>query len=91
MLRLTTLCCALLLAAPVIAAPADGSAAAPQPAQPPVKAKKICKQEETTGSIMPKRTCKTQEEWDAVEAANRGALEQMRQWQTNGKMVSGNR
>ncbi|MCP5396884.1 MAG: hypothetical protein H6918_09150 [Sphingomonadaceae bacterium] len=33
-------------------------------AKPP-KPKKICKSETLTSSRMPKRTCKTQEQWDA--------------------------
>ena len=34
---------------------------------PPVKEKKICRDEpSSTGSIMPKRTCKTKAEWEAL-------------------------
>ena len=40
---------------------------ATQPSQPakPVKQKKICMPDENTGSIMPKRVCRTQTEWEA--------------------------
>ena len=43
-------------------APAD-----PAPAAPVVKEKKICvAQDAVTGSITPKRVCKTKAEWDAL-------------------------
>jgi hypothetical protein len=44
--------------APTVAAPA-------QPAAPAAKPKKICRSEVGTGSILAKRTCLTQQEWDA--------------------------
>jgi hypothetical protein len=37
--------------------------------------KKVCKREIATGSVMPKRTCKTQAEWDAITAASTDSLE----------------
>ena len=37
--------------------------------------KKVCKREIATGSVMPKRTCKTQAEWDAITAASTDALD----------------
>lgn len=49
------------------ARPADQSAAtsaAPESAKP----KKICRTEEVTGSIMPKRSCRTRADWDAQTA-----------------------
>jgi hypothetical protein len=36
---------------------------------------KICKREIATGSVMPKRTCKTQAEWDAITAASKDSLD----------------
>jgi len=36
----------------------------------PVKEKKICRQEDVTGSIMMQRTCHTKEEWAQIDAAN---------------------
>ena len=37
--------------------------------------KKVCKHEISTGSVMPKRTCKIQAEWDAITAASRDSLD----------------
>lgn len=37
--------------------------------------KKICKRETATGSVMPKRTCKTQAEWEAITAASKDSLD----------------
>lgn len=37
-------------------------------AKPAVKEKKICRTEDDTGSIVPKRTCHTKAEWDAINA-----------------------
>jgi hypothetical protein len=48
---------------------------------PPVKEKKICRSEASTGSIMTKRVCHTQAEWNAVTEANRGTMEDMRDQQ----------
>lgn len=36
----------------------------------PVKEKKICRSEQTTGSYFAKRTCHTRDEWKAIDAAN---------------------
>ena len=66
------------------AAPAAGAASAP-----PVKEKKICRTETDTGSIMPKRTCHTQAEWQALSQANRGAMGEMRDQQDRQQMVQG--
>ena len=47
--------------APVASAPASASSAAT-----PVKEKKVCVSENVMGSIMPKRVCRTQAEWEAA-------------------------
>jgi hypothetical protein len=57
---------ALLAAAPATEVPA--APAAPVAPSTPVKEKKICRSEEVTGSIMPKRVCRTQAEWNAYQA-----------------------
>jgi hypothetical protein len=44
-------------------------AAQPAPAQP-VKEKKICRAETSTGSIMAKRVCRTKAEWSAINEQN---------------------
>jgi uncharacterized protein involved in copper resistance len=92
MLRLTFLACAAALAMPAAAQTAP--AAAPQAARQtpaPDKEKKVCKVDTSTGSIMPKRICKTADEWAAVEAANSGVPDQLRQWQQNNRTVSSGR
>ena len=44
-------------------------------APPPPPEKKICRREVATGSIMPKRTCRTQGEWAQIDAATRAAAQ----------------
>ena len=56
---------------------------------PPVKAKKICRSEASTGSIMARRTCHTQAEWDALSQTNRGTLDDMRDQQERQQMTQG--
>ena len=55
---------------------------APSPASAPVAAgtqlapeKKVCRREQELGSIMPKRTCRTQAEWDAIARSQQGTAE----------------
>ena len=93
MLRLTMLACAAALAVPAAAqtpAPAASPQAAPQTSGP-VKEKKVCKADIATGSIMPKRICKTADEWAAMAAANRNVPDELRQMQQNQRTVSGGR
>lgn len=58
--------CAMLLAAPALAADA-----APVTVRdtPPQKERKVCRGDASTGSIMRKRTCRTRAEWAAVDGA----------------------
>ncbi|MDQ1158179.1 hypothetical protein QE385_002506 [Sphingomonas sp. SORGH_AS 950] len=52
----------------------SGQQAEPTPA--PVKEKKICRAQETTGSrLASKRICKTQAEWDEIAANARNDVE----------------
>ena len=54
---------------------APAASAAPAPA---VKEKKICRMEEpVTGSIAPKRTCKTKAEWEASDAQISGRAREL--------------
>ncbi|MFN3676623.1 MAG: hypothetical protein ACK4TC_11635 [Sphingomonas pseudosanguinis] len=47
-----------------------------EPAPTPVKEKKICRVQETTGSrLAAKRICKTQAEWDEIAANARNDVE----------------
>jgi hypothetical protein len=56
-------------------AAAAPAAAAPVPVSAPaVKEKKICRVDDAvTGSITPKRTCKTKAEWDAMTGRSSAA------------------
>ena len=57
---------------------ATAAAAQQQPAQPGpivVTGKKVCETILKTGSILPKRICKTQAEWDEERAATLRTLE----------------
>ncbi|CAM3207919.1 MULTISPECIES: hypothetical protein [Sphingomonas] len=47
-----------------------------EPTPPPVKEKKICRVQETTGSRLgAKRICKTQAEWDEIAANARNDVD----------------
>lgn len=52
----------LLCATPALASETAQKDATETPAKPE---KKVCKTERSTGSIMPKRTCRSKAEWDA--------------------------
>lgn len=54
--------------------PADGTTTT-QPAKPE-KPKKICKTTKMTGSNLGRRTCKTQEQWDAAQDASIDTINQ---------------
>jgi len=74
-----TVVAALLLSAGV---PDAQPVTTAEPAQPPAaKPKKICRSEVGTGSILPKRTCLTQQEWDARARATEGDAEALRRAQ----------
>jgi len=54
--------------------------AQPEPAAAavkPVKEKKICRQEDVTGSIMMARKCHTKGEWARIDAINASAVPHM--------------
>jgi predicted secreted protein len=87
MFRVITLIIVAVVAMPAVAqnAPAPAAQAAP------VKEKKICRTETNTGSIMPRRTCKTQAEWDQLANANRGTVNDLRQQQQISQMTQSSR
>lgn len=65
---------AMIIAAPAIAQTAPAADSAPKP----VKEKKICRRETTTGSIIGARsTCHTKSEWAAIDAANARSTDDM--------------
>ena len=53
----------LLMSAPALAEDAPAAPKAP-------KERKICRTDPTLGSIMPRRTCRTKAEWEAIDGAN---------------------
>ena len=51
--------------------PASSQTSAPAvAAAPAVPEKKVCRKVQEIGSIMPKKTCYTQAEWDAIDRQN---------------------
>jgi len=77
---------AALFAQSAAPAPAASSTA---PAAHPEKEKKVCRREETTGSIMPTRICHTKDEWVQIDAANARAAEQFSAQRRNGRGMTG--
>lgn len=79
----------LFLAASLLvsAAPVDVRAVATAPAvKPPaadVKAKKICRSEVALGSILPRHTCRTQAEWNAMAGDSKDDAEVLRRAQNS--------
>jgi hypothetical protein len=70
------------------AAPDTGASAASQsnaPAQSTKPGKKVCRSEESTGSMMPRRVCRTQEEWDRLSGSNVDSLRTARDVQNVSK------
>lgn len=54
--------------------------------------KKVCKRETlSTGSIMPKRVCRTKAEWDAITAQSQRDLERQRSQENDRSMVGATR
>ena len=72
-----------LLAQDVAPAPAAALAAKPE------KEKKICRREETPGSVMPTRVCHTKDEWVAIDKANQAATDQFNAARRSGHGMSG--
>ena len=58
---------ALLQAEAATPAPSSTSAPAPGVSAPAAEEKKVCRKEQEIGSIMPKRICRTQAEWNAID------------------------
>jgi hypothetical protein len=67
-----TLFAAVLLCVPILAQAEDA------PPVPPVeKEKKVCRSEESTGSLFVKRICHTKAEWAALDAEGARAAQHM--------------
>jgi len=58
-----------LLALALSAAPALAKQGGDEAPKDPAK-KKVCRQSAETGTILPRRTCKTRADWDAIDKAN---------------------
>jgi hypothetical protein len=87
---------AALLAGAALVSSAPASADQNANAQPRAQRvvdpqKKICKEDMQTGSIMPKRTCKTQAEWEAMTARGQWNMDGLRDQDRYRSMVGGNR
>ena len=83
---------AFIAMAAAMPASAEEGAQTPQPtAEKPAKEKKLCKSEVGTGTIMPKRTCRTKAEWDALTEQSKGNLERTQDVNAGVGMVGGNR
>ncbi|MDN4631902.1 hypothetical protein QCD71_10280 [Sphingomonas sp. PsM26] len=80
-----TLALFLLLSA-ANAVPAIAQQAATTPAGGAVKPtdKKVCRSEESTGSVFVKRICHTSTEWSTIDARNSGESARFRDQQRNG-------
>ena len=59
----------------------------PAPAKAP-QAKKVCKEEIVTGSVMTKRICHTREEWAQMEARSRSQLDRTRDMDRSKSLVN---
>ena len=71
---------ALLPAASIAADPtlAAGAPTATAATAKPEKVKKVCRRAIDTGSIMPRSTCRTPAEWEAMTARSQDALQAAR-------------
>jgi hypothetical protein len=61
----------------MVAGTAMAQDAAPTPPKPAPE-KKLCRAEDVTGSIIPKRICHTKSEWESIDQANRRGVDQFR-------------
>lgn len=71
---------------PAVTQPAP-SETAPEPKRIVVTGKRVCKSSVPTGSIIPKRVCKSKAEWEAIRARSVAALEAMRKDQETARNV----
>lgn len=69
---------ALLPAASIAADPTLATAAPTVASAKPEKVKKVCRRAIDTGSIMPRSTCRTPAEWEAMTARSQDALQAAR-------------
>ena len=67
------------------AAPSGATATTTTPAQPIVVEgnRRVCEYVESTGSILPKKICKTKDEWERQRAASKAFADQRAREQTS--------
>ena len=78
----------LITSTPVLATSND---AVSVEADKPVKEKKVCKSSQATGSIMVRRVCRTQTEWDSMTAKSQADLDRTRDMERSRGMVGATR
>jgi hypothetical protein len=62
----------------------------PPPSDPaPAKEKKVCRSEESTGSVFMKRVCHSSAEWSEIDARHAGESVRFREQQRNGQGTPG--
>ena len=89
---------ALLLAAPALADDKNVQAATADPPEDivvtgeiPDADKRVCKTQTATGSIIPKRTCRTKGEWEEMRARSLARLERMKKEEQERQFTSESR
>ena len=78
---------ALMAVVPVAATAGDQKGNGDKPAAE----KKICRKTQSTGSIMARRVCRTQAEWDALAAKGQSDLDRTRAMERSRSMVGSSR
>lgn len=77
----------LLATVPVVATAGEEKADGDKPAAE----KKICRKAQSTGSIMTRRVCHTQAEWDSISAQGQADLDRTRSMERSRSMVGASR
>jgi hypothetical protein len=69
-----TIACMIAVAGTTATLAQETPAAAPD--VKPAKPHRVCRQDVATGSIMPRTTCHTKDEWAAIDASNQAQANQ---------------
>lgn len=81
----------LSIAAMLAAAPAAATAGEKPDGDKPAAEKKICRKQQSTGSIMARRVCHTKAEWDALAAQGQADIDRTRAMERSRSMVGASR
>jgi len=76
---------AVLFGCAALAQEASPSSPAAKGSAKPVKERRICRSETTTGSMLSRSVCHTAAEWKAIEVANQEQIERARNSSTAGQ------